>query len=87
MLLDGFLAPGTLIRYLGPSWCVGDATYLHLRPRRAAHEQSARLSKMNLIGRALHQHKLHFADVYCFRRDHAGRIFLKNDGFVFHKGE
>jgi hypothetical protein len=28
MLLDGFLAPGTLIRYLGPSRCVGDATYL-----------------------------------------------------------
>jgi hypothetical protein len=28
MLLDGFLAPGTLIRYLGPSQCVGDATYL-----------------------------------------------------------
>ena len=40
-----------------------------------------------LIGRALHQHKLHFTDVYGFRRDHAGRIFLKNDGFVFHKGE
>jgi hypothetical protein len=87
MLLDGFLAPGTLIRYLGPSWCVGDATYLHLQPRRAAHKQSVRLSKTNLVGRALHQHKLHFSDVYRLRRDHAGRIFLKNDGFVFHKGE
>jgi hypothetical protein len=28
MLLDGFLASGTLIRYLGLSRCVGDATYL-----------------------------------------------------------
>lgn len=29
MLMDGFLAPGTLIRYRGLSRCIGDAaTYL-----------------------------------------------------------
>jgi hypothetical protein len=40
-----------------------------------------------LIGRALHQHKLHFSEVYGLRRDQSGRIFLKNDRLVFHKGE
>jgi hypothetical protein len=25
--------------------------------------------------------------VYRLRRDHAGRIFLQHDGFVFHEGE
>jgi hypothetical protein len=40
-----------------------------------------------LIGRALHQHKLHFSEVYGLRRDQSGRIFLKNDRLVFHEGE
>jgi hypothetical protein len=64
-----------------------DLPYHHLRRRPAAREQAARLSKTNLVRRALHQHKLHFADVYRLRRDHAGRIFLQHDGFVFHEGE
>jgi hypothetical protein len=41
----------------------------------------------DLIGRALHQHKLHFAEVNGLRRDQPGRIFLKNDRLVFHEGE
>ena len=40
-----------------------------------------------LIGSALHQHKLHFSEVYDLRRDQSGRIFLKNDRLVFHEGE
>ena len=32
-----------------------------------------------LVGPALHQHKLHLANVYGFRRDQANRVFLKND--------
>jgi hypothetical protein len=44
-------------------------------------------SEDDLIGRALHQHKLHFSEVYGLRRDQSGRIFLKNDRLVFHEGE
>ena len=40
-----------------------------------------------LVGCALHQHKLHLSEVYGLRRNQAGRIFLKNDGLVFHEGE
>ena len=40
-----------------------------------------------LIGRVLHQHKLHFSEVYGLRRDQSGRVFLKNDRVVFHEGE
>jgi hypothetical protein len=44
-------------------------------------------SEDDLIGRALHQHKLHFSEMYGLRRDQSGRIFLKNDRLVFHEGE
>ena len=38
-----------------------------------------------LIGRALHQHKLHFSEVYGLRRNQPGRIFVKNDRLAFHE--
>ena len=41
----------------------------------------------SFVGRALHQHKLHLSQVYGLFRDQAHRIFLKNGGLVFHKGE
>jgi hypothetical protein len=40
-----------------------------------------------LVGGALHQHKLHFSQMYGLRRDQAHRIFLENDGLVFHQSE
>jgi hypothetical protein len=53
----------------------------------AGSRRDASQSKDDLIGRALHQHKLHFSEVYGLRRDQSGRIFLKNDRLVFHEGE
>jgi hypothetical protein len=47
----------------------------------------ANQAEHTLVGCALHQHKLHLSEVYGLRRDQAGRIFLKNDGLVFHEGE
>jgi hypothetical protein len=44
-------------------------------------------SEDDLIGRALHRHKLHLSEVYGLGRDQSGRIFLKNDRLVFHEGE
>ena len=43
--------------------------------------------EQRLIGRPLHQHKLHLSDMYGLRRNHPSSIFLKDNGFVFHKGK
>ena len=45
----------------------------------------SRSGEDDLIGRALHQHKLHFTEVDGLRRDQPGRIFLKNDRLAFHE--
>jgi hypothetical protein len=49
--------------------------------------RQANQAEDTLVGCALHQHKLHLSEVYGLGRDQAGRIFLKNDGLVFHEGE
>jgi hypothetical protein len=38
-----------------------------------------------LLGRVLHQHKLHLSNVDSLRSDHARRILLKYDRLVLHK--
>ena len=45
----------------------------------------SRSGEDDLLGRALHQHKLHFAEVDGLRRDQPSGIFLKNDRLVFHE--
>ena len=45
------------------------------------------LCDYTLIGCAPHQHELHFSQMYGLSRDETHRIFLEDDGLVFHQSE